>query len=498
MSLAIIHSRAQVGISAPAVTVEVHLSGGLPSFAIVGLPETAVKESRERVRSALLNAGFDFPQRRLTVNLAPADLPKEGGRYDLAIAIGILIASGQLSVANSSQFECIGELALSGELRPVNGVISAAMACRDAGRQLLLPDSCAQQAGIIGDLEAYASDHLLKICSHLVSEQLLPPVKPIRLVHAYDELPDLMDVKGQAQAKRALELAAAGGHNLLLSGTPGSGKSMLAQRLVSLLPPLSEAEQLEVAAVHSVASDTGYALCCSRRPFRAPHHTASAVALVGGGSQPRPGEISLAHHGVLFLDELAEFSRSVLEVLREPLESGEIMIARAARQACFPADFQLVAAMNPCPCGYFADGSSRCQCTPDQVRRYQSRLSGPLLDRIDLQLSVRALPKDELIGDAGSAEPSAVVRRRVTDARVRQMQRQGCANRQLTGKALEQHCQLNQDDRMLLADALERLGLSARAYHRILRVARTISDLAGRERIAQADLLEALSYRSGL
>ncbi|MDF2182523.1 YifB family Mg chelatase-like AAA ATPase [Neptuniibacter sp. CAU 1671] len=498
MSLATIHTRALVGISAPPVTVEVHLSGGLPSFAIVGLPETAVKESRERVRSALLNAGFEFPQRRLTVNLAPADLPKEGGRYDLAIAIGILVASGQLNAPEIDQYEFLGELALSGELRPIEGVIPAALSCQTAARKLILPVTGAEQAGLVRELTAHAADHLLKVCAHLVSEQLLPLVSPLERASFEQVLPDLADVKGQIQAKRALELAAAGGHNLLFSGAPGSGKSMLAQRLTGLMPPLTEKEQIEVAAVHSVAGRAEQVQLHYQRPFRAPHHTASAVALVGGGSLPRPGEISLAHHGVLFLDELPEFSRSVLEVLREPLEAGEIVISRAARQAAFPAQFQLVAAMNPCPCGYFADGSGRCQCGSDQVRRYQSRLSGPLLDRIDLQLSVRALPKEDLLSDAPAHEPTAVVRERVIQARQLQLARQGCANRQLSGRMLEQHCQLSREDQLMLAGALETLGLSARAYHRILRVARTIADLAQREKIMEADLLEALSYRSGL
>ncbi|WP_027858744.1 YifB family Mg chelatase-like AAA ATPase [Marinobacterium jannaschii] len=501
MSLAIVHTRALVGISAPAVTVEVHLSGGLPAMAIVGLPETAVKESKERVRSALINAGFDYPQRRITINLAPADLPKEGGRFDLAIAIGILAASGQIPIQPLEQLELIGELALSGELRPVQGILPGAIACRDSQRQLLLAEGNGEEAALVAGLEVLPGGHLLDICSHLLGHQRIAALE-VQATEALsavaDAGPDLNEVKGQAQARRALEVAAAGSHNLLLAGPPGSGKSMLASRLPGILPALNEREKMEVAAIHSVAGLRRDFRQPLLRPFRVPHHTASGVALVGGGSNPRPGEISLAHQGVLFLDELPEFNRKVLEVLREPLENGEILISRAARQTLFPARFQLVAAMNPCPCGYHNDGSDRCRCTPDQIHRYQDKISGPLLDRIDLHLWVAAISRDELMTPASPAEGSAAVRQRVMQARQRQQQRQGCANQALSGRMLEQHCALQPEDQSLLAQALERLRLSARAYHRILRVARTIADLAGSEAIQQPHLLEALSYRSGV
>jgi len=501
MSLAIVHTRALVGISAPAVTVEVHLSGGLPALSIVGLPETAVKESKERVRSALINAGFDYPQSRITINLAPADLPKEGGRFDLAIAVGILAASGQVRKDELAQLELIGELALSAELRPVQGVLPAAIACRDQQRQLILARDNAEEAALVEGLEVLPGGHLLDICSHLLGHQRITPQPPAQSTPQAvpaESGPDLNEVKGQAQARRALEVAAAGSHNLLLAGPPGSGKSMLASRLPGILPPLNEREKMEVATIHSVAGLRRDFRQPLLRPFRVPHHTASGVALVGGGSNPRPGEISLAHQGVLFLDELPEFNRKVLEVLREPLESGEILISRAARQTLFPAQFQLVAAMNPCPCGYHNDGSDRCRCTPDQIHRYQDKISGPLLDRIDLHLWVAAISRDELMAQAAPAESSAQVRARVVAARHRQQQRQGCSNQALSGRLLERHCRLQMEDQALLAQALDRLRLSARAYHRILRVARTIADLAGSEEIDQAHLMEALSYRSGI
>lgn len=495
MSLAIVHTRAQLGVEAPAVAVEIHLSGGLPSLSIVGLPETAVKESRERVRSALITAGFDFPQRRITINLAPADLPKEGGRYDLAIALGILQASGQLKSECLEQYEVIGELALSGAVRPVTGALPVAVACRAAGRTLVVPAANANEAALVGDTPVLAVRHLLELCEHLRGGEALPRYQPAEACAVEAALPDLREVRGQLQARRALEVAAAGMHNLLLQGPPGSGKSMLAARLPGLLPPLEQQESLAVAAVHSVAGLPVEAICAGRRPFRAPHHTASAVALVGGGGKPRPGEISLAHHGVLFLDELPEFPRRVLEVLREPLESGEILISRAARSTRYPARFQLVAAMNPCPCGYSGDGTDRCQCSPDQIQRYQQRISGPLLDRIDLQLSVPALSPQELLTPAAPAEESAQVRARVMAARALQLKRQGCVNRDLEGRALEQHCALPDAARAVLARVMARHQLSARACHRLLRVARTLADLEQSPELQASHLLEALMFR---
>lgn len=495
MSLSIIHTRAQLGVEAPAVSVEVHLSGGLPSLSIVGLPETAVKESRERVRSALITAGFDFPQRRITINLAPADLPKEGGRYDLAIALGILQASGQLKSDWLEQFEVIGELALSGAVRSVTGVLPAAVACAQVGRKLIVPAANVEEALMTGQVEVLATEHLLALTQQLGSKEL--PTMPMEadLPPVYPDVPDLADVRGQLQARRALEVAAAGSHNLLFSGPPGSGKSMLASRLPGLLPPMERNEALSVAAIHSVAGLPVESACAGVRPFRAPHHTASAVALVGGGGRPRPGEISLAHQGVLFLDELPEFPRRVLEVMREPMESGEILISRAARSTHYPARFQLVAAMNPCPCGYFGDGTERCHCSPDQIKRYQQRISGPLLDRIDLHLHVPALSPGELLHPAEPGENSVVVRERVLAARERQLARQGKVNRDLSAVELDQYCVLPDDALRLLEQVMVRHHVSARACHRLLRVARTLADLAGEEAIGSAHLLEALAYR---
>jgi magnesium chelatase family protein len=493
MSLAVLHSRALAGMDAPPVTVEVHLANGLPSFTIVGLPETEVKESRDRVRAALANCRFDFPARRVTVNLAPAELPKEGGRFDLPIALGILAASGQIPSKDLDRYEFAGELSLSGELRPVRGALSMSLRSAGSGRTFVLPFASAAEAALVGDASILAAGSLLEVCTHLHGEHELRGPERIGCSSAAD-YPDLADVKGQAHAKRVLELAAAGRHSVLMVGPPGTGKSMLAARFPGLLPEMKDGEALESAALQSLCRGGFRPENWKRRPFRAPHHSASSAALVGGGGDPRPGEISLAHNGVLFLDELPEFGHRVLEVLREPLESGYVTISRAARQAEFPARFQLIAAMNPCACGYSGHYNGRCRCTPDQIARYRGKISGPLLDRIDIQIEVPAVPPEEL-QRAAQGESNATVRERVVKAHERALRRQGRANAELTTREIEKHCSPDDNGARLLRQAIGRLMLSARGYHRILKIARTIADLAAEERVASAHVAEAIQYR---
>lgn len=496
MSLAIVYSRAGVGIEAPLVTVEVHLSHGLPSLNIVGLPEAAVKESKDRVRSAIINSNFEFPARRITINLAPADLPKDGGRFDLPIALGILAASDQILHDKLTQYEFVGELALTGELRAIKGALPVALSCTEAKRTLIVPAENALEAGLVPSTNSLQAKHLLEVCAALSQNKPLESCKPQSKLNGYDFSTDMSDVIAQESAKRAMTISAAGKHHLMFIGPPGTGKSMLASRMPTILSPMSEQEAKESASIYSVSHIGFNAQQFFSRKYRSPHHSCSAPALIGGGSHPKPGEISLCHKGVLFLDELTEFSRQVLDNLREPLETGKVTISRAAHQAEYPADFMLLAATNPCPCGHFGNNKATCRCTPDQIRRYLGKISGPLLDRIDMQVEVPLLGHHELLqGNPQGTLDSNHIRQQVISCQNLQLQRQHKLNGQLEASEVDDYCALQPQAKTLLTQALERLNLSARSYHRILKVARTIADLSQSETIQPQHISETLNYR---
>lgn len=497
MSVAVVYSRGSAGLHAPLVHVEAHLSPGLPQFAIVGLPETAVKESKDRVRSAILQAGCKFPRKRITINLAPADLPKEGGRFDLPIAISILLASEQIHCPNIRQYEFAGELALGGELRRTHGILPFALATQRDGRELIVASPNANEAALVDNLNVYSMENLIAVCQHICGHDVIAPTSSSQPTLEIQDInaPCLSEVSGQQHAKRALEVAAAGHHSLIMIGPPGTGKTMLASRFSTLLPPLTAKEAIEVAAISSISRGGFDNDRFKQRPFRRPHHTASPVSLVGGGRHPKPGEISLAHLGILFLDELPEFDRKVLEVLREPLESGVVHLSRAQGQAEYPARCLLVAAMNPCPCGYLGDTLRVCSCSEEQVKRYRHKISGPLLDRIDLHLEVPRLAKGQL-SQTTEEESSATVRKRVIQARNKQLQRTEYTNALYGPKDIKQFCKLEPSSQNLLDTAMEKLGLSARAYHRILKVARTIADLENEESIQTPYIAEAIQFRT--